>query len=251
MTALLLVCFVAGVLTVASPCVLPLLPVIVGASAARTHPDAAIADRQWYRPVVIAASLAASILLFSLLLIATTALLGVPRFVWQLVAGGIVVGLGVIMLFPRLWDALMLATGIQRRANAALDRGYRRGGLAGDVVVGAALGPTFSSCSPTYALVMASVLPASFAQGTALIAVYAIGLAATLMLVGFLGQVFARKLGWLSRPDGIFRRVIGVVFIVVGLAVITGLDRLAQIALLDQGWYEPFARFERVLTGRG
>lgn len=250
MTALLLVCFVAGVLTVASPCVLPLLPVIVGGSVARTNSDVAIAERQWYRPLVIAGSLAASVVLFSLLLIATTALLGVPRFVWQLIAGGIVVALGVTLLFPRLWDALMLATGIQRTANMALDRGYRRGGLAGDVLVGAALGPTFSSCSPTFALVMASVLPASFAEGTLLVAVYAVGLAATLMLVGFLGQAFARRLGWLSRPDGWFRRTIGVLFIVVGIAVIFGLDRLAQIAILDLGWYEPFARLEEALTGR-
>ena len=248
--ALLLVCFVAGVLTVASPCVLPLLPVIVGGSAARSAPDGAIADRQWYRPIVIAGALTASIVLFSLLLVATTALLGVPRFVWQLIAGGIVVALGVTLLFPRLWDAVMAATGIQRRANQALDRSYRRGGLLGDILLGAALGPTFSSCSPTYALVMASVLPASFGAGVLYVSVYAVGLAATLLLVGFLGAAFARRLGWLSRPDGWFRRAIGVIFIVVGLAVILGLDHQLQALLIEQGWYEPMARFEESLTGR-
>lgn len=248
--ALLLACFVAGVLTVASPCVLPLLPVIVGGSAVRSASDPAIADRQWYRPIIIAAALAASVVLFSLALIATTALLGVPRFVWQLIAGGIVVGLGVTLLFPRLWDAVMAATGIQRQANQALDRSYRRGGLPGDILLGAALGPTFSSCSPTYALVMASVLPASFGAGVGYVAVYAVGLAATLLLVGFLGASFARRLGWLSRPDGWFRRAIGVLFIIVGLAVILGLDHQLQALLLQQGWYEPFARFEESLTGR-
>lgn len=249
--ALLLACFVAGVLTVASPCVLPLLPVIVGGSVVRSSTDHEIADRQWYRPIVIAGALTASIVLFSLLLIATTALLGVPRFVWQLIAGGIVVGLGVTLLFPRLWDAVMAATGIQRRANQALDRSYRRGGLLGDILLGAALGPTFSSCSPTYALVMASVLPASFGTGVLYVTVYAVGLAATLLLVGFLGAAFARRLGWLSRPEGWFRRAIGVLFIVVGLAVILGLDHRLQALLIEQGWYEPMARFEEWLTGRG
>jgi cytochrome c biogenesis protein CcdA len=248
--ALLLVCFVAGVLTVASPCVLPLLPVIVGGSVVRSSPDGEIANRQWYRPIVIAGALTASILLFSLLLIATTALLGVPRFVWQLIAGGIVVALGVTLLFPRLWDAVMTATGIQRRANLALDRSYRRGGLLGDILLGAALGPTFSSCSPTFALVMASVLPASFGAGVLYVTVYAVGLSATLLLVGFLGATFARRLGWLSRPDGWFRRAIGALFVVVGLAVILGLDHQAQAFLLEQGWYDPIARFEERLTGR-
>lgn len=248
--ALLLVCFVAGVLTAASPCVLPVLPVIVGGAAVRSDPDSAIADRQWYRPIVIAGALTASIVLFSLLLVATTALLGVPRFVWQLIAGGIVVALGVTLLFPGLWDAVITAIGIQRRANQALDRSYRRGGLLGDLLVGAALGPTFSSCSPTYALVMATVLPASFGAGVLYIAVYAVGLAATLLLVGFLGAAFARRLGWLSRPDGWFRRTIGVLFVVVGLAVVLGLDHQLQTVLLDQGWYEPISRFEERLTGR-
>lgn len=250
MLALLLACFVAGILTVASPCVLPLLPVIVGGSAVRSSPDGAVADRQWYRPIVISVALAASIVIFSLLLVATTALLGVPRFVWQLIAGGIVVALGVTLLFPKLWDAVMTATAIQRTANQALDREYRRGGLLGDILLGAALGPTFSSCSPTYALVLASVLPASFSAGVLYISVYAVGLAAALLLVGFLGAAFARRLGWLARPDGWFRRSIGALFVVVGLAVIFGLDHQLQALLLEQGWYEPMARFEEGLTGR-
>ena len=45
------------VLTIAAPCVLPVLPVIVGGSIARTSPDAKVADRQWFRPVVIAVGL--------------------------------------------------------------------------------------------------------------------------------------------------------------------------------------------------
>lgn len=60
MLSLLLLSFVAGVLTVAAPCVLPLLPVIVGGSIVRTDSNSELAQRQWYRPIVIAASLAAS-----------------------------------------------------------------------------------------------------------------------------------------------------------------------------------------------
>jgi len=79
MPALLLLSFVAGILTVAAPCVLPLLPVIVGGSIVRTDADTRVAERQWFRPVIIATSLAASVVIFTLLLKATTALLGVCR----------------------------------------------------------------------------------------------------------------------------------------------------------------------------
>jgi cytochrome c-type biogenesis protein len=247
--ALLLLSFVAGVLTVAAPCVLPLLPVIVGGSIVRTDTDAATAQRQWFRPVVIAASLAASVVLFTLLLKATTALLGVPQLVWQLVAGGIVLLFGLTMLFPVLWERVMTATGLQRRANAALDSSYRRSGVGGDILLGAALGPAFSSCSPTYALIIAAVLPVSFAEGLVYIVVYALGLAIALLLVALLGQAFARRLGWLSSPSGWFRPVVGVLLVLVGLAVILGLDKTLQTFILDQGWYDPIQQFEEGITG--
>lgn len=249
MSGLLLLSFVAGVLTVAAPCVLPLLPVIVGGSIVRTDTDAAVAERQWYRPVIIAASLAVSVVVFTLLLKATTAFLGIPQFVWQVIAGGILVIFGLTLVFPRLWEHVMAATGLQNRANAALDRSHRRGGVGGDILLGAALGPTFSSCSPTYALILATVLPVSFAEGVLYIVAYAIGLAVTLLLVAYLGQAFARKLGWLSNPRGWLRRTVGILLIVVGLAVIFGLDKQFQAFWLEQGWYDPIENFEESITG--
>jgi cytochrome c-type biogenesis protein len=246
---LTVVAFVAGVLTVAAPCVLPLLPVIIGGSIARTSADGTVAARQWYRPLVIAASLAVSVVAFTLLLKATTALLGVPQLVWQIIAGGILMAFGLTLVFPSLWERLMLATGIQNRANAALDRSSRRGGVGGDILLGAALGPTFSSCSPTYALIVATVLPVSFGEGLVHIVAYAVGLAATLLLVALLGSALARKLGWLNRPDGWFRRIVGVLLVLVGIAVILGLDKLAQAWILEQGWYDPIDRLERSLFG--
>lgn len=249
MLSLLLLSFVAGVLTVAAPCVLPLLPVIVGGSIARTSSDAAVSERQWFRPVVIAFSLAGSVVIFTLLLKATTALLGVPQFVWQIVAGGILVIFGLTLVFPSLWERFMFASGIQNRANSAMNRSYSRGGLGGDVLLGAALGPTFSSCSPTYALILATVLPVSFGEGLLYIVVYALGLAVALLLIAFLGQAFARKLGWLANPTGAFKRIIGIIVILVGVAVILGLDKDFQSFVLEQGWYEPIQRFEEGITG--
>ena len=189
------------------------------------------------------------VVVFTLLLKATTALLGVPQFVWQLIAGGILVLFGLTLVFPRLWERVMEITGLQNRANLALNRSHSRGGIGGDILLGAALGPTFSSCSPTYALILATVLPVSFAEGLLYIVVYALGLAITLLLVAFLGQAFARKLGWLSNPSGWLRRTVGILLIVVGLAVIFGLDKQFQAFVLEQGWYDPIEQFERSITG--
>lgn len=201
------------------------------------------------RPVVIAASLAISVVVFTLLLKATTALLGVPQQVWQVIAGGIVVLLGLNLLFPALWERAATALGLRNSSNRALEASVGRQSFGGDIVTGAALGPVFSSCSPTYALVVATVLPVSFGQGLLYVTAYAVGLASTLLLVAYLGRSFARRLGWLANPTGWFRRSMGVVFVVVGVSVIVGLDKSLQTLVLELGWYDPIAGIEEFLRG--
>lgn len=249
MLALTVVSFAAGVLTVAAPCVLPLLPVIVGGTAVRTGTDSASAERQWFRPLVIAGSLAASVVAFTLLLKATTALLGVPVIVWQAISGGIILVFGLTMLFPGLWEKFTVATGLQAGGGRLLDRGSRTGGIGGDVALGAALGPAFSSCSPTYALIIATILPVSFAEGVVYVVAYAVGLALALLGIAMAGTALVRKLGWLADPHGVFRRVIGGILVVVGLGVILGWDKALQTWILEQGWYAPIEQLERSLLG--
>ncbi|MDF2461535.1 MAG: cytochrome biosis protein, partial [Candidatus Saccharibacteria bacterium] len=77
--ALLILSFFAGVLTVAAPCILPLLPVIIGGTLVRDGEK----GKPWVRPVLIAAGLAVSVVVFTLLLKATTLLLGIPQVLWQ------------------------------------------------------------------------------------------------------------------------------------------------------------------------
>ena len=242
MTASLLLSLVAGVLTVAAPCVLPLLPVVVGGGMVTNGDE----RRARWRPYVIAASLAVSVVVFTLLLKATTALLGIPPQVWQLVSGGIIILLGIDLIFPVLWDRLSARLGLQARSGKLLDDSVARQSVAGDILTGAALGPVFSSCSPTYALILVTVLPVSFAEGVLYIVAYAVGLAAMLLLVGLLGRALVRRLGWLADPRGWFRRVIGVLFLLVGVAIIVGFDKQLQTWILDAGWYDPIAGLEEL-----
>jgi cytochrome c-type biogenesis protein len=240
MTASLIGALAAGVLTVAAPCVLPLLPVIVGGSIVR---GGDVRRARW-RPYVIAASLAVSVVAFTLALKATTALLGVPPQVWQVFSGVIVILLGVDLLVPALWDRISTRLGLGARTNLALDRSVSRQSFTGDILTGAALGSVFSSCSPTYALIVAAVLPVSFAEGVAYVTAYAVGLAAMLLLIALLGRRLVRRLGWMADPHGWFRRTVGVVFVLVGVAVITGFDKQLQTWILDAGLYDPIAQFE-------
>ena len=148
---LLFIAFIAGLLTVLAPCTLPLLPVIVGGSVS--------GERSVWRAVVIAVSLGASVFAFTLLLKASTLFIDVPESFWQIVSGGLLLVFGLVTLFPALWDKFSFANKINKSSNRLLAQGYTKQNLFGDIIMGAALGPVFSSCSPTYFIVLATVLP--------------------------------------------------------------------------------------------
>lgn len=237
---LIIISFIAGVLTILAPCVLPLLPVIVGGSLARSGEN----GNPWRRPLIVTASLALSVILFTLLLKATTALLGVPVMVWQIVAGVIVILFGVTMLAPRLWEELMIRTRLQARSNQLMAKSSTKKGVGGDILLGLSLGPVFSSCSPTYALIVATVLPASFAEGVVNLIAYAVGLSAMLLLVTLLGKSLIDKLGWTLNPHGWFYKIVGTIFLIVGIGLILGWDKDIQEFVLEQGWYDPIIHIE-------
>ena len=232
---LVLGAFIAGILTTLAPCVLPLLPIIVGGSIGKPSAEAR------KRAYLIAASLGASVIIFTLLLRATTALIDIPALTWQLVSGIILITLGVVSIFPRLWDAFSAKLSLQSRSNKQLSAARERGGTAGAILTGAALGPVFTSCSPLYLYVIVAVLPVSLAEGVVLLLAYAIGLCGTLLLVSLLGQKVIGKARWIANPDGNFKRVLGIIFILVGVAVILGLDKNLQFWILE---YSPIRLWE-------
>lgn len=229
---IIIAAFFAGVLTALAPCILPLLPIVIGGSID--------GSKSLKKPLTIVTSLALSVIAFTLLLKASTSLLGVPTEVWQIVSGALVIGLGLLMLQPKLWEWLALKTGVSKLGGVKV----KSGTAVNDIVTGAALGPVFNSCSPTYLFIVGIILPGSFAQGFAAIIAYALGLALVLLVIAIGGRSVVQRLGWAANPHGAFRRILGTLFIVVGLFVIFGLDKKLQTFILDRGWYAPISNLE-------
>lgn len=238
MIQLLLLSFVAGAMTVLAPCILPLLPIVIGGSIAQS-------ERKVLKPFVITLSLGVSVIVFTLLLKFSTSLLGVPPQVWQITSGVIIILLGAIMVWPKIWEPI--GAKINLISNKFLGNAGKQGGVVGDILTGVALGPVFASCSPTYAFIVATVLPTTFFTGLVYLGAYAAGLSAILLLIALLGQKLVAKLNWASNPNGWFKKTIGVIFILVGLFIATGLDHKLQGFLVEQGWYDPFSAFEQSL----
>jgi cytochrome c-type biogenesis protein len=239
---LLILSFIAGILTVTAPCVLIFLPVILGGSV--------VGKRSMRRPLVITASLVVSVVAFTLLLRATTTFLGIPQIVWQLLSGIVVILLGLHYLGVPIWERFTGLLHLPQLANKELSKASRQQGNGGAILTGAALGPVFASCSPTFAFIVAAVIPADFILGLIYLVVYAFGMAVTLLAVAYLGQAILGKLRALNNPKGWLPRVIGVIFIVVGLTIVTGLDKSVQTFVLQQGWYDPITTFENNLMNK-
>jgi cytochrome c-type biogenesis protein len=236
------IAFIAGVLTVLAPCILPLLPVVIGSGAGA---------RSKWTPYIVIASLGVSILVFTYLLKASTIFIEIPPYVWSYISGGILLVFGVVLLFPTLWDHV---PGIQRLSvgsNKLVGSGHQKKSVWGDVLIGAALGPVFSTCSPTYFVILATVLPESFLVGTVYLLAYILGLSLVLLLIALLGQRFTQKLEKASDPHGWFKRGLGVLFVIVGILIIFGLDKTIETKILDSGYFDVTTIENRLLEKGG
>ncbi len=237
---LLFLSFVAGVLTVLAPCTLPLLPIIIGGSAGGSSKRS---------PYIITLALAGGIVLFTLLLKFSTLFINIPQSVWSIISGSIIIILGITNVFPILWEKINMGLGLGSRSNQLLAQSGSHKNRWGDVLIGLSLGPVFSSCSPTYFLILATVLPRSLAVGTLYLIAYALGLGLILLLVSMLGRRFTSRAAWATNPKGWFKRGLGVVFIIIGLLIFTGTDKKIQTYLVQNNYY-PGGSLEQGLIER-
>ena len=217
-------------LTVLAPCTISLLPVIVGGSVAEGH--------NVRRAIIVTASLGLSVILFTLILKVSTAFINIPQEFWQLFSGTIIALLGLSMLFHSLYDRLPWNNVLSRSSNKLVGVGYQKKNFIGDVIMGAALGPVFSSCSPTYFLILATVLPRSLGTGIIYLLAYAIGLSGALLVVCFAGQKLMARLGVASDPSGWIKRSVGILFLIVGIAICFGFDKTVESAITNAGYFD-------------
>jgi cytochrome c biogenesis protein CcdA/thiol-disulfide isomerase/thioredoxin len=205
--------FAAGVITAVSPCILPVLPIVLAGGASSD-------SRR--RPLAIVAGLVASFTTFTLAAASLLSALGLPQDLLRNVAIGLLFVLAATLIFPRL--AILL-----ERPFAFLSR--RRGGdLGGGFLLGASLGLVFVPCAgPVLATV--TVLGAQHRVGldTVLLTLaYAAGAAIPMLLVALGGQRASKRL---RAGSPVFRRAMGVVLAAAAVAIVFNLDRSLQTHL--------------------
>lgn len=238
---LLIVSFLAWILTILAPCVLPLLPVILWASTTESE------DK--YRPYIIISSLIFSIIIFSLILKASTIFIWIDAIVWKLFSWIILILFWIITIFPNLWKNISTKLWFSSKSNENLSKSASKKGLFGSIMIWISLWPVFSSCSPTYAIILAVILPVSFFVWLLNLFAYSIWLWIMLLLISILWQKFISKMKWASSPNSIFKKILWVLFLLIWLAIITWYDKVIEIAVLDS-WYFDVTGIEQKILDR-
>lgn len=220
--ALITFSFFAWILTILAPCVLPLLPVIIGRTAVGS------ARRLW----TIIWSFAVSILIFTLFIKRIAFTLGLRPEILTKISAGILLFFGVIMLFPNLWQWLMTKTWIEHAVQSS--QSTQKAWLFWDVLLWFSLWPVFNSCSPTYAVLVATILPQSFIRWVTNIIAYILWLCLMMTLIAWWGRKIVKKFRWAANPTWWFKRILAGLLIVVWLAIRFGIDKDVEARLIQE-----------------
>jgi cytochrome c biogenesis protein CcdA/thiol-disulfide isomerase/thioredoxin len=242
MLLLLGVAFVAGVVTAISPCVLPVLPIVLAGGATGGA----------RRPYAIVAGLVASFTAFTLSAAALLSALGLPDDLLRMLAIAVVVVVGLSLVWPRLGDLL-------GRPFHALAR-RPPGDAGGGFLLGVSLGLLFTPCAGP---VIGAVVTVAATQSMTLAAVLitlAYGLGAGIVL---LGVAIAARRGMSLRSvrarAPLVRRALGAAILGVAVLMVMGVDKDLQTRVPEytralQGLEESAAaqnELERLVGSRG
>jgi cytochrome c biogenesis protein CcdA/thiol-disulfide isomerase/thioredoxin len=213
MVVLLGIAFLAGVITAVSPCVLPVLPIILAGGATST-------GRR--RPLAIIAGLVVSFTTFTLAASALLSSLGLPQDLLRNIAIALLFVLAATLLFPKFgWWLERPFAFMTRRRTDHIGSGF---------LLGVSLGLVFVPCAgPVLAAITALAAQHKVGVETVFVTLaYALGAALPMLLIALGGQRVSRRLRAQSQN---FRRAMGVLLAAAAFAIIFNTSQSLQTAL--------------------
>lgn len=227
MLATLSFAFVAGTLTVLSPCVLPVLPMVLGAAASQGR----------WGPVYLALGLTISFVTVGLFVALFGFAIGLDEGVFRKIAALLMIVVGVVLAMPALQSRLATAGGpISGWINDRFADNESTGNN-GPFGLGLLMGAIWAPCvGPT--LGAASVMAAqgeNLVQVTLTMTLFGIGSALPLLLLGLASrEVLMRWRGKMLSLGSGMKSLLGLLLLVSGILVLTGYDKQAEAYLVEK-----------------
>lgn len=216
--------FVAGLLSILSPCVLPLVPVVLSGAGAENR----------LAPLALATGLTLSFAGIGIFVATVGFSVGLDLDIFRQAAAMLLVAFGLVLMVPAFQVRLATAAGPAGDWAHRRFGGFGTGGVRGQFGLGLLLGAVWTPCvGPT--LGAASVMASrgeNLLQVAATMIVFGVGTAVPLLLLGLLSREALMR--WRGRVLGTayaLKAVLGVLLLASGLAILTGIDRTLQVEL--------------------
>jgi cytochrome c biogenesis protein CcdA len=200
----------AGVVTIAAPCTLPMLPILLGASVGQTGKT---------RPALIALGFVMSFSAAALLLSAITRVFDFDPAALRTGASILLLGFGLLMIWPAPFEWLSIRIGNLTNGGFAGSALPRHGNIGG-FVLGTTLGLVWTPCAgPVLGSILTIVATsADTAWASALLVVYAIGAAIPMLAIAYGGQAVTTRVRSIARISPRLQQGFGVVVIAFAIA---------------------------------
>jgi len=213
--------FAAGLLTAAAPCILPLLPVLLGASVGQQ-------DRR--RPLFLVAGFILTFSGFAILFGSFSTVLGLSHDTLRKVSVVLLASFGILLLWSQPYEWLMarlggllsFADGIVSRAGS---------GNAGSLAVGMALGVLWTPCAgPVLGSILTLIATSeNLARAALLLFTYALGAGIPILLIAYGGQYATTQVRRFAPYTLALQRTFGAALLLVALAFYTQYDSIVAV----------------------
>jgi cytochrome c biogenesis protein CcdA len=218
--------FLAGLLSTLSPCVLPLIPILLG-SGTNTHPRA---------PLALAGGLALSYAVIGTALAWAGSALNIDAGLFRNLAAVVLGLLGIVLMSASLQRRFATATsGLGDTGNSLLNQ-VQLDGLWGQFIIGLVLGVVWSPCvGPTLgaAVVLASQ-GTQLPQVALLMGIFGLGAALPVVVLAYMSRsAMMRIRGQLMQAGKNGKIVLGVIMLAIALLILSGADKSAEAWLVE------------------
>lgn len=218
--------FLAGALTLLNPCVLPLLPIVLGT---------AFQENRW-GPVAVASGLTASFTLIGVPVLAFGFSLGVDTEAVRQLGAYFLIAFGIILAVPALqsFTATKLAPLVSGAGEMAAK--ITAPGLVGQFTIGTLLGIVWAPCAgPTLGAAIASASQAqNLASAFVTFGFFGVGISAALLIFAYASRAsLASSKQGLQRFSSWAKPTFGMLIALVGGMIVTGYDKALEAVLLD------------------
>lgn len=224
--ASVLLAYIAGMVSILSPCVLPLLPIII-TSALNEHKRG---------PFYLIAGLVVSFTAFGIFISTIGFSIGITTTLLQNIAASLMVGFGLILTINPLyrWFSATMSSLTSSLNNHAMQKDFK--GLWGQFGLGFILGAVWSPCvGPTLgAAISLAAQGQQIGYASLIMFTFAVGIATPILIMSLASQqAMMRMKTRMMQASGGLKTIMGLIFIAVGAMILTGLMTAFEVWMLE------------------